>query len=102
MKKEVELYEIMYLLKPNFTDQELAKEIDLYKELLINEGSQVMVQNRGKRQLSYPIKGFETATYVQMLYLGNGELNKTLQRAIARDSSVLRHLTTKVSNLETI
>ena len=55
-----------------------------------------MVQNRGKRSLSYPIKGFETANYIQMLYLGNGKLVNLLNQEIKRDASVLRNMTTKV------
>jgi small subunit ribosomal protein S6 len=96
MQKELELYEILYLIKPNFTEQEIKEKIDFYQGFLTDKGSQVMVQNRGKRSLSYPISGFDTANYVQLLYLGNGNLVKTLNQRIQRDESVLRHITTKL------
>ena len=96
MQKEVELYEVLYLLNPSFTDQEITTKIDFYRTFLMNRGSQVMIQNRGKRSLSYPIKGFETANFVQMVYLGNGNLVSTLDKEIIRDTSVLRYLTTKL------
>lgn len=96
MKKEIELYEIIYLVEPNFTSQDLVKKIGYYQQFLTDKGSQVLVQNRGKRSLSYPIKGFENANYIQMLYLGNGNLVKQLNKEIKRDSSVLRNVTTKV------
>ena len=96
MKKEIELYEIIYLLNPSFTQQEISAKVDYYQTFLTNKGSQVMVQNRGKRNLSYPIKGFETANYIQMFYLGNGELVKSLNKEIQRDLKVLRHMTTKL------
>ena len=96
MQKELELYEILYLIKPGFTEQETTEKINVYKNFIINKGSKVMVQNRGKRQLSYSIKGFETANYIQMFYLGNGDLVNSLNKEIQRDENILRHVTTKL------
>ena len=96
MKKEIELYEIIYLLNPRFTQQEVETKIDYYQNFLIEQGSQVVVQNRGKRSLSYPIKGFETANYIQMVYLGNGKTVMSLNKEIRRDESVLRNITTRL------
>ena len=97
MQKELNLYELLYLVNSSFTEQELSNKIDTYKEFIVNSGSQVMVENRGKRPLSYPIKGFETANYIQMLYLGNGKLVQNLNSMISRDDSILRSITTKIS-----
>ena len=55
-----------------------------------------MVQNRGKRALSYPIKGFESANYIQMIYLGNGKIVNTLNQEIKRDEAILRNITTRL------
>ena len=96
MQKELELYEILYLIQPRLTEQETAEKINFYQDFLTERGSQVMVQNRGRRNLSYPIKSFETARYIQMFYLGNGELVSTLNKIIQRDENVLRHVTTKL------
>lgn len=96
MKKEIELYEIIYLLKPSFSSQEISSKIDYYQTFLTEQGSQVMVQNRGKRSLSYPIKGFESANYIQMVYLGNGKLVNALNKEIKRDESILRNITTRL------
>ena len=96
MKKEIELYEMIYLINPSFTQQEISSKVDYYQTFLTKQGSQVMVQNRGKRALSYPIKGFESANYIQMVYLGNGELVKSLNKEIKRDEAVLRNITTRL------
>lgn len=96
MKKEIELYESIYLLNPSFTQQEISSKMEYYQTFLTQQGSQVMVQNRGKRSLSYPIKGFESANYIQMVYLGNGELIKSLNQEIKRDETVLRNITTRL------
>ena len=96
MKKEIELYEIIYLLNPRFSQQEITDKMEYYQTFLTKQGSQVMVQNRGKRSLSYPIKGFENANYIQMVYLGNGKLINALNKEIKRDESVLRNITTRL------
>ena len=96
MKKEIELYEIIYLLNPSFTQQEITSKIDYYQSFLTQQGSQVMVQNRGKRSLSYPIKGFDTASYIQMVYLGNGKIVNALNKEIRRDEAILRNITTRL------
>ena len=96
MYKELEYYEAIYLISPNLTEQEVSTKMEFYQNFLQNKGSQVTVQNRGKRSLSYPIKGFETANFIQMLYVGNGNLLKVLTKEILRDTRVLRHLITKI------
>ena len=97
MYKELEYYEAIYLISPNLTEQEVSTKMEFYQNFLQNKGSQVTVQNRGKRSLSYPIKGFETANFIQMLYVGNGNLLKVLTKEILRDTiRVLRHLITKM------
>jgi len=96
MYKELEYYEAIYLISPNLTEQEVRTKMEFYQNFLQNKGSQVTVQNRGKRSLSYPIKGFETANFIQMLYVGNGNLLKVLTKEILRDTRVLRHLITKM------
>ena len=96
MYKELEYYEAIYLISPNLTEQEVSTKMEFYQNFLQNKGSQVTVQNRGKRSLSYPIKGFETANFIQMLYVGNGNLLKVLTKEILRDTRVLRHFITKM------
>ena len=96
MYEELEYYEAIYLISPNLTEQEVSTKMEFYQNFLQNKGSQVTVQNRGKRSLSYPIKGFETANFIQMLYVGNGNLLKVLTKEILRDTRVLRHLITKM------
>ena len=99
MQKELELYEILYLVDPGFNETELEKKTEFYRDFLTSRGSQVMVQNRGKRGLSYKIKGCETASYIQMIYVGNQKLRTSLDVALGRDVSILRHLTTKITEL---
>ena len=96
LKKELELYELVLLLKFTTVEEETKKRIDFYRDFITSKGSQVMVKNHGKKSLAYAIKTFETVTSVQIVYLGNGDLIKQLNTEIQRDEFVLRSLTTKL------
>ena len=95
-KKELELYELVLLIKFTAVDGEVNERVDFYRDFIKDKGTQVMVKNNGKKSLAYPIKGFETATSVQFVYLGNDDLIRQINTQIQRDDFVLRGLTTKL------
>ena len=97
MRKELELYEILILLDPNLIEDEVTNKIQFYQDFLVGKGSKVMVQNQGRKALSYPIKKFEVANFVQMVFLGNGNLINTFTNLLKRDELVLRQLITKLN-----
>jgi small subunit ribosomal protein S6 len=84
------------LVKPTTFDEGIREKIDFYRDFIKNKGSQVMVKNNGKKPLAYPIKGFDSATSIQIVYLGNDELIKQINTEIQRDEYILRGLTTKL------
>ena len=96
VKKELELYELVLLLKFTTVKDITREKIDFYKDFIKDKGTQVMVKNHGKKSLAYPIKGFEFATSVQFVYLGNDTLIKQINVELQRDEFVLRGLTTKL------
>lgn len=98
MKKELELYELVLLLNLNATEQDTTSKIEFYRDFLVEKGSQVMVKNHGNVSLAYPIKGLDTATSIQIVYLGNGTLVNQLNVEIQRDESILRALTSKLKD----
>ena len=98
MKKELELYELVLLLKFTTTEQETISKTEFYRNFLIEKGSQVLVKNQGKVSLAYAIKGFDIATSVQIIFLGNGTLINQMNVEIQRDETILRAVTTKLVN----
>jgi len=96
MEKELKMYELVLFFKVNSTEQELKTKIERYRDFLTEKGSQVMVKNNGKISLAYPIKNFDTAIYIQMIYLGNGLLIKQLDTELQRDETILRSVTTRL------
>lgn len=99
MRKELELYEIMILLNPNLAESEINDIIESYQKFLTSKGSKVMVQNQGRKGLSYTIKKFESANFVQMVFLGNGNLINLLNSTLRRDEKILRQIVTKLNEL---
>jgi len=98
VKKELELYELVLLLKFTTVEDTTQERIDFYRDFIKDKGSQVMIKNHGKKALAYPIKGFEIATSIQLVYLGNDALIRQLNTELKRDDFVLRALTTKLNN----
>ena len=98
MKKDVEMYELVLLLKFTLTEQEVLKKLDYYKNFLTLKGSQVMSKIHGKKSLAYSIQGFDTSISIQLIYLGNGNLVKLLNTELQRDENILRAITTKLVN----
>jgi len=96
LKKELGLYELVLFFKFTTVEEVTKERINFYKDFITERGSQVMVKNQGKKSLAYPIKGFEMATSVQIVYLGNDKLIKQINTEIQRDESILRSLTTKL------
>jgi len=96
VKKELELYELVMLLKFTTVDGATQEKINFYTDFIKDKGTQVMVKNHGKKSLAYPIKGFEFATSVQFVYLGNDTLIRQINVEMQRDEFILRGLTTKL------
>ena len=96
VKKELELYELVLLFKFTTVEDATRERIDFYTDFIKKRGTAVMVKNEGERSLTYPIKGFDIATSVQIVYLGNDTLIRQLNTEIQRDEFILRGLTTKL------
>ena len=94
VKKELQIYELTLILKFTTVEKITQERIDFYVNFIKSKGSQVMVKNNGKTSLVYPIKGYDTGTSVQIVYLGNDSLIRQINTEIRRDEFVLRNLTT--------
>ena len=90
-------YETVYILKPDIMEDTLLKLTDQYQGILIERGAKnIVIQNRGRRHLKYPIKKVRDGIYIQMNYEANGELVSLIERALKINESVIRYLTVKV------
>lgn len=91
-----EVYETMYILRPDLGEEQIEQAIAKYQNLLQEQGAeQIEIQNRGKRRLAYEIKRQRDGIYIQMNYQGPGTAVAPLERAMRLSEEVIRYLTLK-------
>ncbi|MDJ0649348.1 MAG: 30S ribosomal protein S6 [Xenococcaceae cyanobacterium MO_188.B19] len=90
-------YEMMYILRPDLSDEQVTEAISKYQEFLSDKGeTNITVQHRGKKRLAYPIKKYLDGIYIQMNWQGHGQANSALARAMRLSEEVIRYLTLKL------
>jgi len=90
------IYETMYILRPDLTEEHVEQAITKYKDLLQGQGAyDLEIQHRGKRRLAYEIDERREGTYIQMNYQGPPTQIAVLERAMRLSEEVIRYLTIK-------
>lgn len=90
------IYETMYILRPDITDEQVEQAITKYKDLLQEQGAyDLEIQHRGKRRLAYEINNHREGTYIQMNYQGPPHQIAILEKAMRLSEEVIRYLTVK-------
>ena len=93
--KSLTSYETIYLLKPELTEDSLLKIVEQYQGILIERGAKnILVENRGRRHLKYPIKRAKDGVYIQMNFEANGEVVNLIEKSMRINDSILRYMTT--------
>jgi small subunit ribosomal protein S6 len=93
--KSLTSYETIYLLKPDLTEDSLLKIVEQYQGILIERGAKnILVENRGRRHLKYPIKRAKDGVYIQMNFEANGEVVNLIEKSMRINDSILRYMTT--------
>ena len=96
-------YETIYILKPDVTESSNLSLVNSYKTLLKEKGAtNIVIQHRGRRHLSYNINQYYDGIYVQMNYNANGNLVKFLEKSMRFNEFIIRYLTVKQHDLESI
>ena len=88
-------YETIYLLKSDLTEDNLLNIIEQYQCILVERGAKnIIIENRGRRHLKYPIKRIKDGIYVQMNYEANGEVINLIEKSMKINDSIVRYMTT--------
>lgn len=86
-------YETVYVIKPDLGEETILQTIQKYQFMLVEKGvKNLIVQNRGRRHLSYPISDYKDGIYVQMNYMTNGEVLSTLEKSMRMSEEILRYI----------
>lgn len=90
-------YEIMYILRPDLTDEQANESIEKYRGILETNGAIDMeIQQRGKRRLAYQIGKHRDGIYVQVNFTGSGKEIAPVERAMRLSEDVIRYLSLKL------
>ncbi|HEY9761049.1 MAG TPA: 30S ribosomal protein S6 [Trichocoleus sp.] len=90
------VYETMYILRPDLSDELVDAAIGKYQSILKEQGADILeTQHRGKRRLAYEIDRHREGIYIQINYTGPGAAVAPMERAMRLSEDVLRYLTVK-------
>lgn len=93
------LYEAVYIIRPDLTKEVSEKVAQRVAEVIAREGGTLtLVENWGRRPMSYEIQHYKRGVYVYINYLGDGRLVAELERNFRLLDEVVRFQTVKVSD----
>ncbi len=89
-------YEIVFIVHPDQSEH-VPGMIERYRSMVTGTGGQIhRLEDRGRRQLAYPIEKIHKAHYVLMNIECGNEALAELEHAFKFNDAVLRHLTVRM------
>jgi small subunit ribosomal protein S6 len=90
-------YEIIYVAKPDISDEEVAAIGERTQKVITDRGGHVLaVDEWGKKKLAYDVKKYSKGHFVYLLWLGEPEIVAEIERTLRIDDKILRFLTVKI------
>lgn len=91
-------YEIMFIVKPTLSEDEVKKVVENFKNILTNNGANIVdFVEMGQRELAYEIKKFKNGYYFVVTVEANDDKAiKEFDRLSLISGDMLRHLITKI------
>lgn len=91
------IYELMFIVRPDMTDEDLDKLISTLQSVVPSSGGTVKsVEKMGKRRLAYTVRRFHDGIYVLMIIEGGGPAIHELERRLRVTEPVIKFLTVRV------
>lgn len=94
MAKTSEKYEVMYIINPNFTEEETNAVVEKFKALVEQHGTLDEMELMGKRKLAYEINYLSEGYYVLVKFTSNPDFPAELDRILGITDGVIRSLIT--------
>ncbi|WP_139470765.1 30S ribosomal protein S6 [Campylobacter armoricus] len=96
-------YEVLFILKPTLTEEEVSAKLEFVKEVLTKNGAQIeSVVPMGTRKLAYKIKKYERGTYFVIYFKAPTNLIAELERVLRITEEIIRFLIVKYENKKEI
>ena len=89
-------YEVMYIVRPNLSEDELAAVVKKFNDVLATKNSKVVnVTEMGQRELAYEIKKYRSGYYyVVDVEASDDKAIKEFDRLALISGDIIRHLIT--------
>jgi small subunit ribosomal protein S6 len=90
-------YELMFIVRPDMTDEDLDKLIATLSGVVPASGGSVKsVEKMGKRRLAYMVRRFHDGVYILMTVEGNGAVMHELERRLRVTEPVIKFITVRI------
>jgi small subunit ribosomal protein S6 len=89
-------YEIMFIVNPNATEDEIEKINAQLESVITGGGGEIQkIEKMGKRRLAYDIDKFREGSYVLFAIGANGDIVKECERRLRVMDAVIRYITVR-------
>lgn len=95
MAKTTEKYELMYIINPNLSEEEIAAVVEKFKALVEQNGTLEEMEEMGKRKLAYEINYISEGYYVLVKFTSGPDFPAELDRVLGITDGILRSLITR-------
>ena len=90
-------YELMFIVRPDMTDEDLDKLISTLQTTVPASGGTVKsIEKMGKRRLAYTVRRFNDGIYVLLVVEGGGAVIHELERRLRVTEPVIKFLTVRI------
>lgn len=91
-------YEIMFIVRPTLSEDEIKKVVENFSNVLVSNGAKVTeTKEMGQRELAYEIKKFKSGYYFVFEVESNDDkATKEFDRLALISNDIIRHLITKI------
>ena len=94
MEKKIGSYETLFAVSGNLAEDAIKATVEKFVNLINENGSDVDVNEWGKRRLAYPINYVTEGYYVLVSYKSEPSFPLELERVLGITEGVLRYMTT--------
>src|ERR1700732_1195571 len=86
-------YELMFIVRPDMTEEDQDKLISTLETAVTSSGGQVKnMEKMGKRRLAYTVRKFHDGMYMLLTFEGSGGLVHELERRLRVSGPVIKFL----------
>ena len=94
MEKKICSYETLFAVSGNLVEDDCKALVEKFVNLVKDNGTDVDVNEWGKRRFAYPINYVTEGYYVLVSYKSNADFPQELERQFGITEGVLRYMTT--------